>query len=489
MRSLWSLVLVSAFAGGAAAAERPVTVLLVTPESLAEAWQPFADWKTRGGKPTSIVTVEHIAKSFGGADTPARIKACVLDSIKERGTQWVVLGGDSLPGGEGLVPDRDTRHGIMGGRLRYADIPTDLYFVTEGSWDSNGDGVYGDWDADRDAVSYEPLAAIGRIPVRTAEDVAAYTAKVVGYETRYPAQGFAKKLLYTCAVPMANYKADMLWDRYLAPEWKDASCDKFFVNRDYALSPQHWVERLNGKAAGKMHMHGHGFLPGWVLDRHQLVDAGAVSKLENEDAYLLMTTVSCFTGQYDSAKDPSITESMLRQPGGGAVAIVAPAREGVPVFLDSPRDPRDGKTQDGTTRLLTRYWVEGLSGDLTTGEALARAKAGFAEEARANDGYHWVLSELNLLGDPTLDMRARDPITPTVEAPERLARGAKDVTIDVGVPALTVCLWKGEEVYAVTTTDAAGKATIHVEAASAGTLLLTVSGPSVNTVTRSIAVE
>ena len=179
---------------------------------------------------------------------------------------------------------------------------------------------------------------------------------------------------------------------------------------------------------------------------------------------------------------------MLRHPGGGAVAIVAPAREGVPIFHGRPFDPRDGKTQDGTTQLLTRYWIEGLSGDLTTGEALARAKAGLAKDAKANEGYHWVLCELNLLGDPTLDMRARDPITPTVKAPERLALGVQTVTVEAGAPGLTVCLWKGDEVYAVETTDAAGKVAVEIEIQSAGALLLTVTGPSANAVTRTLTV-
>ena len=490
------LLCVSSVTWAADAPERPATVLLITGEELAKAWQPFADWKTRGGKSTQILTVAHIDKTYPGQDVQAKIKACVKKHVDEQGTRWVVLGGDSLPGGKGLVPDRDTRH-ALGFRLRYADIPTDLYYVTEGSWDANGDGVFGDFQNDRSAVTYESIAAIGRIPVRTPADVAAYTAKVIGYETRYPTEKFAKKLLYTCAVPQANYKATMLWDKYLSPEWKDGSCEKFFVNStpwdsgragDYNLSPSNWVERLNGKTASKMHMHGHGFLPGWVLERNQLAGKQQVAQLKNEDAYLLMTTVSCFTGQYDADKDPSITESMLRQPKGGAVAIVAPAREGVPVFTKTRGDPRDGVTQDGTTQLLTRYWINGLSNGLTTGEALARAKQDLAKDAQGNLGFHWVLSELNLLGDPTLDMRANDPVTPTVSAPKRCTVGSQSVTVNAGTPGLTVCLWKGDDVYQVATTNPRGIAKLAVAPSTRGELLLTVSGPSVNTVTRTLPV-
>tara|TARA_R110002072_G_scaffold1287_5_gene10438 strand:- start:750 stop:2330 length:1581 start_codon:yes stop_codon:yes gene_type:complete len=495
----WATVLGAVLSSTAWAAEgnplgeRPATVLLITSPELAAGWQPFADWKTRQGKSTRIVTTAEIAEGYEGADLQAKIRACVQAHVAGSETRWVILGGDSLPGGKGTVPDRDTKHRLHGGRLSYDDIPTDLYYVTKQSWDQNGDGTFGDWPRDKAAMDYASLAAIGRIPVRSAAEVAAYTAKVVAYESRYATDKAAKTFLYTNAVPQANYKSDLLWDRQLGPAWKGSAIQRFFVNQSpwskpqrYPLSPQNWVERVNGGEASKMHMHGHGFLPGWVLERHQLVDGGAVSRLRNETP-LLMTTVSCFTGQFDSAKDPAITESMLRHAKGGAVAIVAPAREGVPVFHGRGNDPRDGKTQDGTTRLLTRYWVQGLTKNLTTGEALAAAKAELGSDAKNNHGYHWVLCELNLLGDPTLDMRAEAPVPLEVQAPARLAAGQQTVTIKTGRPGVTVCLWQGETTYVVVTTDAEGLARIEADAL-AGEMLLTLSGPSLNTLSLTLQV-
>ena len=81
-------------------------------------------------------------------------------------------------------------------------------------------------------------------------------------------------------------------------------------------------------------MHGHGLLQLWALEGHTKFDKSTVDKLTNFQAYPIITTVSCFTGQFDSAKGPSITESMLRKDKGGAIAIIAPAREGVPIFAN-----------------------------------------------------------------------------------------------------------------------------------------------------------
>ena len=153
-----------------AGAARPATVLLVTSDELADAWDDFADWKTAQGKSTKIVTIAELTKDIAGDDIQQKIRAGVLRSIDEDGTRWVILGGDSLPGGKGHVPDRDTRHRGFG----YADIPTDLYYLSRKDCDANDDGIYGDWNDDREAFEYtHPRAVIGRIPVRTPADVAA----------------------------------------------------------------------------------------------------------------------------------------------------------------------------------------------------------------------------------------------------------------------------------------------------------------------------
>jgi len=475
--------------------QRPATVLLVTSDELAPHWTPFADWKTRLGKSTRVVTVDEIKAAFKGADVQAKIRACVLDSIRQHGTRWVILGGDSLPGGSGHVPDRDTLHP----GYRHRDIPTDVYYISEQSWDANGDGVYGEWEKDRDAVAYtNPHASIGRIPVRTAADVEAYTAKVIAYETRYPKRDFAARMVYACPVEAA-YPKLVTSRKTMAAAWGHGEALEFFGNRtpwdesepgDHDLSPANWMRLFNERVAGKLHLHGHGLLPLWVLEKHQKLDRSHVARLKHPDAYPVITTVSCFTGQFDDAKDPSITESMLRQPSGGAVVLVAPARQGTPVFHDRAdfrRMVTEGK-MDGTTRILTLFWTLGLERGLTAGEAWAAARGELAEDGLRSAGFHFCQSELNLLGDPTLDLRARDPVTPPLELPEVLLTG--DRTFEVRTaPGATVCAWMEGEVYRVVTADTAGTARLSTSAASSGEMHITASGASLNATTRTVRVQ
>ena len=113
---------------------------------------------------------------------------------------------------------------------------------------------------------HDGRASIGRIPVRSAEDVAAYTEKVIGYESRYPEKDFSNKLVYTCAVPGAEPKLRTSWDDLVGPAWEGGEVLRYYIGKtpwdkekdgDHALSPANWVKMINDKTTGKLHMHGH----------------------------------------------------------------------------------------------------------------------------------------------------------------------------------------------------------------------------------------
>jgi len=388
-------------------------VILVTSPELAPSWKPFAAWKQKLGKTVKIITTDEISKQYKGTDIQEKIRLCVRDNIDNNGTKWVILGGDSQPGGKGIVPDRDTFHKTRWGQEN--DIPTDIYYISPTNWDADGDGIYGEFKDDKEAISYpDGTIGLGRIPVRTAADIAAYTAKVISYETNYPKGDFGKTITYTCAVPGAYPKVRRSWDDHVSKVMKDGKMNRYFLNStpwdkdkpgDFPLNPANISEMLNTQQSGKFHIHGHGLLHGWALEQHTMFTKKDVAKLTNKDAYPIITTVSCFTGHYDALKDPCITESMLRAPNAGAIAIVAPCREGKPHFMNPQKDFRlmttEGK-MDGTTTTMTLFWEKGIGNKLSTGEALMQAKAALADNAKKSVNFHMCLSEINLLGDPTI---------------------------------------------------------------------------------------
>ena len=469
------------------------TVLLITGDEIAEAWLPFAKWKTQNGKLTKIVTVGQIDRDFEASSIQEKIRLCVRKHIEEHGTKWVVLGGDCLPGGKGLVPGGHTTVHVD----ERKGIPTDIVYLSKTNWDADGDGIFGEFDDDREAISYpDGSVGLGRIPVRTAQQVAAFTEKVVAYEMMYPTGDFAKNMIYTCTDSPAYPKVRNSWDGYVSKVW-EGNVGRFFSKEtpwdeegkpgSYPLSSKNLIELFNQKSTSKLHIHGHGHLPAWLLEKSEFTGKH-VANLKNERAYPLITTVSCNTGEYDSKKDPSIVERMLRAPKAGSVAIVAPIRTGKPHFAD-PDDydlmVSEGKL-DGTTLTMTRYWSFGLGENATTGHAIMKAKQAMAKDAAVSEAYHLCVCELNLLGDPTLDMRAETPKTPTLNVTtSELIKGSRRITIVTDAPNCKVCLWQDGKLHRTTKANDKGVASLFVEQQhNLSSIMFTVSGASLNSVSQ-----
>jgi len=301
--------------------------LLITADELAEGWKPLIDWKRKRGIYIELHTISEIKAAEKGPDTQEKIRQFVQKQITNNEITSLILGGDSLPGGRGLVPDRDTFHQNMWGES--ADIPTDLYYLSSTNWDADGDGVYGEYEDDQEAISYpDGSVGLGRIPVRTLVDIAAYTQKVIAYESRYPSEEFANNFLYSCTVPAAHPKLRKSWDDYISKKFPNGKIQWYSTDEspwdqeekgDYDITSSHLVKLFNDSRMGKMHFHGHGIFPGWVMeDQQNLFTYQHVHQLKNLNAYPLITTVSCFTGQYDAEYDPCIAESMIRKENAGS---------------------------------------------------------------------------------------------------------------------------------------------------------------------------
>jgi len=385
-------------------------ILLISPDELSDAWKPFAEWKTSQGKPTRILKLSEIETSEAGRDVQEKIRAAVLASIDQDQVKWIILGADTVAGSSKGIPTRATAHPAMG--RKYRAIPSDRYYLSTGNWDANGNGRYGEWPEDIDSIQYaHEHAVIGRIPVRSQEDVKAYTDKVIAYESRK--EHAPSRMVVTCAVPSAEAKLHTS-KKEIRKIWPEGEVELYFTGKtpwdeesdgDHDLSPANWRTLINGGEVEKMHIHGHGLIQNWILEHDRKVTLKDVEALENRGRPLFLTTVSCFTGQFDHATDPSIAEAMLRKENGGALVVLAPSREGIPIFMNPRIEMRqmvlEGK-MDGTTETMTGFWQAALETPVSVGEAFARSQARFETNARNHPAFHFLLCELNLLGDPSL---------------------------------------------------------------------------------------
>lgn len=183
----WSLSAIVLFSA------TPYDYVIITSEEFKNAPEPnfqtLADWKESRGIRTAIVTVEDIYADYSGKDNQERIRNFIRDAYANNATDYVLLGGDADgqdvggESGDNIVPVR----GLWAWDYETdpPNIPSDLYYsCLDGSYDYDGDGVYGEPNDGPGGGEVDLLAEVyvGRAPVDLAEELANFVTKTIGYE-------------------------------------------------------------------------------------------------------------------------------------------------------------------------------------------------------------------------------------------------------------------------------------------------------------------
>lgn len=152
--------------------------LIICPEALRSAFSRLLDHRNASGMPGRIMTVEDIVASYPGADDAEKMREAIRDAYNERGTTYVLLGGDDQDGsGNRLVPYRGCL--LNAGGYRYEDAPSDYYFgALDGTWNADGDNVW----CEPDEIDYYSEVHIGRATVDTVTEADRFIDKVLAYE-------------------------------------------------------------------------------------------------------------------------------------------------------------------------------------------------------------------------------------------------------------------------------------------------------------------
>ena len=288
-------------------------------------------------------------------------------------------------------------------------MPSDFYYASlTGTWDSNANGVYAD-AGDHD-IDPRPQVMVGRIPMRTAQQIQDYVAKVITYEDADP-QGYSRTLLlagsngpaYLTGAARAPDQQDhelisrseqLLRAQYwqmVQPVGQMAQADDFEctftrwdTNRcgDYDISYDHLMERLDWGYEIVI-LQGHGNPSAWGGETANL-DTGNAPLLTNATRPSIFMAISCSTAAFDLA-DPGVAEALLENTHGGAIAYFGGVR--TMDLWDSPLD-----------MAVCERMVEGRAA--TLGEAAAWNSLGWGG-SRSDDRLN-----VALLGDPALQLLA-----------------------------------------------------------------------------------
>lgn len=176
--------------------------LIIVHEDFIEPLRELAEWKTRTGMPTYVVSWQAYNRSYTGLwDAPERIKWGIKLMHENYGVKYVMLVGDSnMFPVRYTMTDRKANDSTVGGqRFGYgAYYAGDLYYADlykqDGSfddWDYNDNHLFGELHGEwfvNDPINWDridmvPDVAVGRLPAATRQEVENYVEKVIEYET------------------------------------------------------------------------------------------------------------------------------------------------------------------------------------------------------------------------------------------------------------------------------------------------------------------
>lgn len=140
-------------------------------------FDPLMD-RLSAGMTAHLQTTQSIGAVPGPSNPSAAVnlRAFIQTAVAEHGTRYVLLGGDSL-----IIP---IQFFWMPGELIGSDedvaIPADIFYsCLDGTWDSNGNGRFGE---ETDHADFIPDVAVGRILAGTPGEAQNQVSKILAYE-------------------------------------------------------------------------------------------------------------------------------------------------------------------------------------------------------------------------------------------------------------------------------------------------------------------
>lgn len=335
-------------------------LLIITHRDFSAALGRLKSLRESQGLSVAVVDVEDVYDEFSyGQKTQQALKDFLAHAKGNWNTtpRFVVLVGDA---------SLDPKDYLGYGDSDY--LPTKLIDT------QNLETASDNWLADLDGDGVEDLA-MGRLPVRSAQEAAAMINKIVSYERAGPSDS-------VLLVADRNDGYDFEWSNTKLRSLIPAGLKVEEIDRgglDDKTAKSLFIEAVN-KGQKIVNYTGHGSVSNW---RGQLLTSPDALSLTNGNRLSLFVTMTCLNGYYQDPVIDSLAESLLKAGRGGAVAVWASS----------------GMTQPAGQMLINQQLYRMIFGEelMTLGEATLKAKSAVADgDIRRT----WIL-----LGDPSMKLK------------------------------------------------------------------------------------
>lgn len=438
--------------------------LIITHQDFDTTFKRLADWKKKKGIRYRIRTTQWIQSNYSGDDLAEKIRNYIKTAYQDSGCVWVLLGGDT-----GVIPAR-IAHIEM--QSITEDIPSDLYYADlDGSWDDDGDYVYGELE---DSLDLFPDVFVGRAPASTVEQAQTFINKVLTYE-KNPPTDYQKKILF-----FAEY-SDAETDNGIAKDM----IDYYFIPPDFDPIAKLYErdENENAEAVLDSMDVGFNFLNHCGHANYGVLCTGPdnifrsdMDGLNNSPKFSgFLYSIGCWPAAIDY---DCIAEHFVNNPDGGGF-FIGNSRYG----WYTPTLPGYGSGDLFDQQFFASIFKRGLN---RIGQVLADSKAKYVADAQQENDYRWIEFGLIFLGDPEMPLWTDTPKTLQVNFPDTIVVGENNFEVsvnyvpDIPIPEALVCVAKPDtdEVYVTGKTNSSGQIFFTIHPVAAGSLFVTVTHPN-----------
>ncbi|MDD3151747.1 MAG: C25 family cysteine peptidase [Bacteroidales bacterium] len=440
-----------------------VDILIITDNSFAPYFEDYIEYKRGTGFFTEIIDVNTIYGTFPGRDNQEKIRNCIIDYYDNHNLKYVILGGDADGGnsGQNIVPCR----GLACPQLNENDLPADLYYSNlDGTWDDNNNNLWGE-NTEMDPISE---ISVGRICASNAQQVTNSINKIIKYQETPVVADIEKALM----VGEQLNNDPVTWGGDYKDEVANGTdyqfstqgiTDNFTIStlydRTYFWSGSDLINYYSNSGIHLLNHLGHSNVTyNMKLDTWSLTTSNFSNNGESK-SYVVSYSQGCYAGSFDNREtsvgyySSDCFAEVASTIATANVATIANSRYGwyVPGGTGS------------SSQFYDRLFYQAFFHEYYTKIGDANAYSKDLNPAWFSNNYNrWTAYELNLFGDPTMDIWTAAPTAIEAVHEDNVAAGTKVLHVETDASFARLALLKNGELVARMVTPQNGDGNINI---------------------------
>ena len=340
--------------------------IAIGPTDLLAPLKTLLDWRQKQGLKVLEVPLDAVYDQFNhGLPEPQAIRNFLDYALQnwQPAPRYVLLVGDATYDPRGYFAPPEANR-----------LP--VYFVeTSFGGETASDVRYAQPD-----ISAPPQLAVGRVPARQPGQVKTFVDKVLAYEQASAPADWQNRVLAVADGQEPGFQQEA---KSFLDQLPQTVTKQLFSPEAGVKEAARQVQSYFSDGYLLVAYFGHGSVNMWGKDR--IFSSADVQALSHQKALPIVFNFTCLNGFFIHPKVESLAETLLFQPGGGAVSVMAPTSLTLP----------------GDQSFLVDALVENLlkRPALTLGEAFLAAQQ---EIPIDNPGSREVLETFQFFGDPAL---------------------------------------------------------------------------------------